>query len=115
MSKIYRFDLESRIEMLNTRAKNGERRIKDLKIGESCYLISLLNLLNLFHNGSLTREELRREQLELKKQLENYYVIEKVHNHSVMIRNKYSPVLTEAEKGDCEICQKLVKIFDGRQ
>ena len=115
MSKIYRFDVESRITMLNERAKRGERKIKDLKIGESCYLISLLNLLNLFHNGSLTREELRREQMELKKQLENYYVIEDVHNRAVMIRNKYSPILTEAEKSGCEVCRKLVAIFDGRQ
>ena len=53
LSKIYRFDVESRITMLNERAKRGERKIKDLKIGESCYLISLLNLLNLLTVGIL--------------------------------------------------------------
>ena len=108
-------DTDARIEMLNERAKNGEHKIKDLKLGESCYLLSLLSLLQMFHNGSVTREELRREQLELKKQLENYYVIESVHNYAVRIRNRYSPILTEAEKNGCEICKKIVRVFDGRE
>lgn len=115
MNKTCLSDTEARIEMLNERAKNDERKIKDLKLGESCYLLALINLLHLFHNGSLTREELRREQLELKKQLENYYVIESVHNYAVRIRNRYSPILTEAEKNGCEICKKIVRVFDGRE
>ena len=100
--------------MLTDRAKKGGNYIDDLDIGESCYLLSLITLIGSFRMKLITSEELFHKQKELERQLEKYYQWGEIFDRHVQIRNGYSEVLTEAEKGRCPICKKLVRIFDGR-
>ena len=115
MSIMQTLDSDERIKLLNDRAKRNDRYIKDLNLGESNYLLALIQCLNDFHNGLIKSKELAVLQRELKQQLETYYAISEVHLHAVKVRNKYSVVLTEAEKNGCPICKKIVRIFDGRE
>lgn len=64
-------DYKNRITMLTDRAKQNSRYTKDLDIGESCYLLSLINLIQSFRMKLITREELVSLQSDLKANLEN--------------------------------------------
>lgn len=108
-------DYKNRITMLTDRAKQNSRYTKDLDIGESCYLLSLINLIQSFRMKLITREELVSLQSDLKANLEKYYQHQEMFDMHITIRNRYSEVLTEAHNSGCEVCRRLVKIFDGRQ
>ena len=103
-----------RITMLTERAKSGSSYINDLDIGESCYLLSLLSAVRLFRLRSMTSDELFHEQKRLEQQLLRYYQHRELFDHHVRIGNRYSEVLTDAEKHGCPICRKLIRILDGR-
>lgn len=103
------------IAELNERAKKRARIINDLNIGESCYLLSLIKAIDAYHNGIIDKDQLGQEQRMLQQQLEQYYQHSEINNYHIQIRNRYSHVMTEAEKEGCPICKKLVRIFDGRE
>lgn len=104
-----------RIKMLTERAKSGMDYIYDLDIGESCYLLSLISEIRAFRTGNMTSDELYHSQKTLEAQLEKYYQLCAIFEQHVHICNRYSEVLTEAEKHGCPVCKKLVRIFDGRE
>ena len=97
------------------RAKQGCLYSDDLDIGENCYLLSLIRAIQGYRSGGLTADELVHCQRDLQMQLERYYQHRELFDQAVAIRNRYSEVLTEAEKHGCSICRKLVRIFDGRE
>lgn len=103
-----------RIKMLTERAKSGNRYILDLDIGESCYLLSLISQIHAYRTKQISADELYHRQKELETKLESYYQHCALYDMHISIRNRYSHVLTDAEKHGCPICKKLVKIFDGR-
>lgn len=104
-----------RIEELTGRAKQGCLYSDDLDIGENCYLLSLIRAIQSYRSGGLTADELVHCQRDLQTELERYYQHRELFDQAVAIRNRYSEVLTEAEKHGCSICRKLVRIFDGRE
>lgn len=104
-----------RIKELNDRAKRCERVINDLNIGESCYLLSLIRAITDYYNEVITKEQLGKEQRILQQQLEQYYQFSEIFEYHIQINNRFSHVMTEAEKDGCPICKKLVRIFDGRE
>lgn len=104
-----------RIEMLTSRAKQNSRYDKDLDIGESCYLLALINAIQSYRMSLITKEELINAQFDLRAKLEKYYQHCEIFDMHITIRNRYSEVLTEAHNSGCEVCRRLVKIFDGRQ
>lgn len=103
-----------RIEMLTSRAKQNSRYDKDLDIGESCYLLALINAIQSYRMSLITKEELINAQFDLRAKLEKYYQHCEIFDMHITIRNRYGEVLTEAEKSGCPVCKKLVKFFDGR-
>lgn len=108
-------DYQQRIEMLTQRAKQSDRYSDDLDIGESCYLLALIHTIQCYRIGGMTAEELVSCHRHLKMQLERYYQHQEMFDKHIGIKNRYSHVLTEAEKHGCPICKKLVRIFDGRE
>jgi hypothetical protein len=103
-----------KIEILTSRAKDGSTHTADLDIGESCYLLSLIGAVKLFRMKCMSSDELYHEQKRLEAELLKYYQHRELFDLHISIRNRYSPVLTEAEKSGCNVCQRLVRIFDGR-
>ena len=102
-----------RIAMLTQRAKKNDCSFRDLEIGETCYLLSLIVQIRSFRMGLITQDELFHSQKELEKQLEKYYQHTEIFDKHINIRNHYSYVLTEAVKSGCPVCRKLVGVFDG--
>lgn len=115
MSNFDKRNYSERISMLTERAKKLEPYIYDLDIGESCYLLSLVSAIELFRMKCIESDELYKKQKDLENMLLKYYQHREIDDIHIRIANRYSPVMTEAEKNGCPICQKLVRIFDGRE
>ena len=103
-----------RIKLLTERAKTNNIYTDDLDIGESAYLLGLISAINLYNQKIIDRDELLFRQKQLQSQLEIYYIHCELYEYHANIRNKYSPVLTDAEQNGCPLCKKLIRIFDGR-
>lgn len=114
MSNFEKRKYVGRITQLTERAKQGSTQTDDLDIGESCYLLSLIGAVKLFRMKCMSSDELYHEQKRLEAELLKYYQHRELFDLHISIRNSYSHVLTEAEKSGCEVCRKLVRIFDGR-
>lgn len=112
MSNFDKRNYSERISMLTERAKKLEPYIYDLDIGESCYLLSLVNAIELFREKCIGTNELLNKQKELEAKLMSYYQHCEIFDFHTNTRNKYSPVMTEATKHGCQICRKLVHIFE---
>lgn len=104
-----------RIKLLTERAKTNNIYTDDLDIGESSYLLGLISAITLYNQKIISRDELSFKQKYLQSQLEIYYIHCELYEHHAEIRNRYSPVLTKAEKNGCPICRKIIRIFDGRE
>ena len=104
-----------KIQELNERAKQNSDYTLDLDIGETAYLEALTLYVREFREKRLTAEQLAAKQKELESKLERYYQHCAMFDRHIRIYNKYSHVLTEAEKGGCDICKKIVIILDGRE
>lgn len=105
---------EQRIKELTDRAKAGNEYDDDCGLGEQFYLELLMLFVEKYEQRIISRDDLIRKQKALRNRLEKYYQWGEIFDRHVHIRNRYSEVLTEAEKGGCPICKKLVRIFDGR-
>lgn len=103
-----------RLSELTSRAKKASTDTNDLDIGESCYLLSLIGAVKLFRMKCMSSDELYHEQKRLEAELLRYYQHRELFDLHTAIRNRYSHVLTDAEKIGCDVCRKLVRIFDGR-
>lgn len=113
---IYRSENYSeRIGELTERSKQSEPKLSDLDIGESAYVLGLWRAVYLFRAGAIEKSGLINTKRDLQNQLEVYFQLAECFENSVRIRNRYSAILTEANKNGCEICKRLVKIFDGRE
>ena len=115
MSNFDKRNYSERVSMLTQRAKENSLHTSDLDIGESCYLLSLISAIELFRMKCIESDELYKKQKDLENMLLKYYQHREIDDIHIRIANRYSPVMTEAEKNGCPICQKLVRIFDGRE
>lgn len=105
----------NRIMELTARAKEGNDYTLDCDIGEAAYLETLLLYIKEWQNKQTDKETLIRKQKELEQKLLNYYQHCEMFDRHIQINNRYSHILTEAEKSGCPICKKIVKILDGRE
>ena len=105
----------NRIMLLTARAKEGNDYTLDCDIGEAAYLETLLLYIKEWQNKQTDKDTLIRKQKELEQKLLNYYQHCEMFDRHIQINNRYSHILTEAEKSGCPICKKIVKIFDGRE
>lgn len=111
------FDEQSykdRIKVLTVRAKEGNGYTMDCDIGETAYLEVLLLYIKEWKSNKAGKDTLIKKQKELENKLLSYYQHREMFDSHIQINNKYSHILTEAEKSGCPICKKLVRVFDGR-
>lgn len=104
-----------RINELTSRAKEGNDYTMDCDIGEAAYLETLIVLIKEWRGGQMGKDTLTRKQKELENKLLLYYQHCEMFDRHIQINNRYSHILTEAEKSGCPICKKIVKIIDGRE
>ena len=105
----------NRIMELTARAKEGNDYTMDCNIGEAAYLETLLLYIRDWKSNKTDKDTLIKKQKELESKLLSYYQHREMFNRHIQINNRYSHILTEAEKSGCPICKKIVKILDGRE
>ena len=108
-------DYSERIKELTERAKAENEYTLDCDVGECAYLFTLIIMIKAFKLGNMSKQELIEKKRIIVDKLANYYQHKEIQNMHIDIRNRYSNVLTEAEKHGCTICKKMVRIFDGRE
>ena len=106
---------EDRVKELTARAKESNDYTMDCDIGEAAYLETLIVFIKEWQNGQMKKDTLIKKQKELESKLLSYYQHREMFDRHIQINNRYSHILTEAEKSGCPICKKLVRIFDGRE
>lgn len=105
-----------RLKTLTEKAKRFDGKYDErYELGEKAYLICLSENIKAFRRKEITAEQLKDIQKELELQLEKYYIEQELYDYHISINNHCSEILTEAEKGGCPICKKLVRVFDGRE
>ena len=112
------FDAEKckdRVKELTARAKESNDYTMDCDIGEAAYLETLIALIREWQSGRMSKDTLIKKQKELESKLSQYYQHCEMFDRHIQINNRYSHILTEAEKSGCPICKKIVRIFDGRE
>lgn len=105
----------SEIEKLTERAKQNNPESDGLPLGEKFFVELLRFYIHQYRTNQITAEELNRKKNLLERDLINYWDSKKLFKQACEIRNKQSQWLIKAEKQGCEICRKLVRIFDGRE
>ena len=100
---------------LEKKASHGEEMPKGLTQSEQLFYLSMVQLYKLFYDHTYDREQAKNIKQDLTATYRNNAFAENLLEHHAQIRNRYSPVMTEAEKNGCPICRKLVRIFDGRE
>lgn len=106
---------KGKIKDLTERAKRNDVYKDDIDIGELFYIEILKKYIMEFRSGSIGTSALENKQKKLEKALLKYYQWGGVFDFHVEVRNRYSHVMTMAEKCGCPICKKFLKIFDGRE
>ena len=95
--------------------KEGNDYTLDCDIGEAAYLETLLLYIKEWQNKQMDKNTLIRKQKELEQKLLNYYQHCEMFDRHIQINNRYSHIMTKAEKNGCPICKKIVRILDGRE
>lgn len=108
-------DVVSELEKLERMAMHGEDMPTGLTQSEQLFYLSMVRLYGLYRNHTYTKAQAKDMKQDILAAYHNNEFAEKLFNHHVQIRNRYSQVLIEAEKHGCPICKKLVRIFDGRE
>lgn len=108
-------NLVSELEKLERMAMNGSDVPKGLTHSQQLFYLSMVQLYALYHNHTYTKEQAKNAKQEILSAYRKNAFDEKLIQYHADICNRYSHVLTEAEKSGCPICKKLVRIFDGRE
>ena len=104
-----------RIKELTERAKDENEYTLDCDVGECAYLFTLITMIKAFKSGGMSKQELIEKKKILVDKLSVHYQHREIYDMHIDTRNRYSNVMTEAEKSGCPICKKIVRIFDGRE
>lgn len=107
--------MPDRLLELEKKAMHNEDMPHGLTQSEQLFFLSMVQLYKLFYDHTYDREQAKDIKQELIATYQNNAFWEKLFAYHADICNRYSPVMTEAEKHGCPICKKLVRIFDGRE
>ncbi len=105
------FDLQSMETM--AKSKNGD--VSKMSFVEKQLYLSLVGLYDGYRHKVYTVEEAKKIKKLLIEDYKQNQLWEDIYRNTAEIRNRYSPVLTEAEKHGCPICKKLVRVFERRE
>jgi len=105
----------SEYEVLERLAMTDQPMPEDTGFSGKLFYLSMRALYSLYHAGNVKREEAKEIKTKLIEDYRRNSFDEKLIAHHAAVRNRYSHILTEAEKQGCPICKKLVRIFDGRK
>lgn len=94
-------------------ARSGADMPDELTTADQLLFLKLKYLYALFKLGMLDADRGRVEKQKILEQHRADKVAEGIFHDSVLISNKFSPILAEANKSGCDICKKLVHIFTG--
>ena len=87
--------------------------------GSSMPELLLYKLLEILHReyraGKIMLSDAKETAAEYRRIFNADMIAEACNRQAIERCNKYSPLLVEAEKHGCEICKKIVRIFDGRE
>lgn len=111
IDKEYRQQLDELIE----RAKGPVPNPKGLRLGERFFLEMLIHYIEQYRTRRLTADELTRKKKELEKLLIDYWDQAKMFREDARIRVTMSTTLAQAARSGCPTCEKLIRIFDGRE
>lgn len=107
--------MSDRLLALEKQAMHGEELPQGLTQSEQLYYLSMAKLYSLYRDKIYSREQCKSMKQDILKTFRNNQFHEHLIQYHANICNRYSEVLTEAEKHGCSICRKLVRIFDGRE
>ena len=107
--------MSDRLLALEKQAMHGDELPKGLTQSEQLFYLSMAKLYSLYRDKVYTREQCKAMKQDICSAYRNNAFNEHLIQYHAAIRNRYSEVLTEAEKHGCPICRKLVRIFDGRE
>lgn len=105
---------EAALRDLERMASDGEYPDSFTGLSDRLYYMSMMNLYELYRKGVYDRNRAKQIKSDLLKEYRQNAFGEDLLRHHTYIRNRYSHILTEAEKSGCLICKKLVRVFDGR-
>jgi len=100
---------------IERKAANTEEMPEGLNAPEQWLFLSTRLLYEQFRNGTVSKEQAKIEKRKVISQCELALLYYKCFFEASQKQNKISHILTDAEKSGCEICKKIVKIFDGRE
>lgn len=100
---------------LERTAARGEAMPDGLKQPEQLLFVSLRILYREYRSGAIEKEQAGQEKRKLIDEYELMMLHHRAYTQASERANRYSHILTDAEKSGCEICKKIVKIFDGRE
>lgn len=96
-------------------AMKSEPMPDNLAMPEQWLYMSLRMLYREYRSGAIEKEQARQEKRKLIDEYELMMLHHRAYTQASERANRYSHILTDAEKSGCEICKKIVKIFDGRE
>lgn len=95
-------------------ARKHQPAPEDMTLPEQLLYTTARNIYKSYSDGIISLEQAKREKIQSIRNFEglvNKYEIMKQHYAIIVALNPY---FTKAEKGDCENCKKIARIFDGR-
>jgi len=103
-----------KLDELNHLAAKSEPIPDGLTLPEQWLYLSLRILYREYQSGVLTKEQAALEKRRLIEQYELMQLHHSAYQQATERSKQYSLLLVEAEKTGCDVCKKIVRIFDGR-
>lgn len=96
-------------------AAKGDPLPDNLTAPEQWLYLSLRILYREYRSGAIEKKQARQEKRKLIDEYELMMLHHRAYQQATERANRYSPLLVEAEKSGCDVCRKIVRIFDGRE
>lgn len=100
---------------LERSAMKSEPMPDNLTMPEQWLYLSLRILYREYRSGAIEKKQARQEKRKLIDEYELMMLHHRAYQQATERVNRYSPLLVEAEKSGCDVCRKIVRIFDGRE
>lgn len=100
---------------IEANAMRGELLPHGLNQPEQLLFLSFRNLYAAYQSAKISKEQAQSEKQELLSAFDQHQVFERRYERDCKARVKFAGLTKEIEKGSCERCKLLLRIFDGRE